>query len=170
MQIYWPQKRNVRFKFRSVYSKRMQLFYSSIFFNNVDHFAKFCTKQKSIWGSLAPITTPQAPVPKFWKSQNQFLVCPPPSLTVAIHPCLRHTAELLWVPGVFLAVTTAGINLSRKSDVTKRRKRPCIVTSRRYLVGRSVWTPVALNISQRCLFVWYVFSNCQSACSMPKSR
>ena len=38
--------------------------------------------------------------------------------------------------------------MSRKSDVIKRRSRPCIVKCRRYLVGRSVWTPVALNISQ----------------------
>ena len=68
-----------------------------------------------------------------------------------------HTAELLWVPGVFLAVTTAGINLSRKSDVTEHRSRQCIVARRRYLVGRSVWRPVALNISQRCLIDRDVF-------------
>ena len=60
-----------------------------------------------------------------------------------------HTVELLWVPSVFLAITTAGINLPRKSGATKRRSQPSIVTRRRYLAGRSVWTPVALNISQR---------------------
>ena len=37
-----------------------------------------------------------------------------------------HTADLLWVPGVFLVVTTSGINLSRKINITKRRSRPCI--------------------------------------------
>ena len=74
-----------------------------------------------------------------------------------IHLSLNgHIAELLWVPGVCLAVTTAGTNLSHKSDVTKRRSQSCIVTRRHYLVCRSVWKPVALNISQRCLIVWEV--------------
>ena len=81
-----------------------------------------------------------------------------------------HTAEFLWVPDVFLAVTIAGINLSCKRDITKRRSRPCLVTCRRYLVGRSVWTPVPLNVLQRCLIVWDVFSNCQAACSRPNSK
>ena len=56
-------------------------------FNNVDYLAMLCTKQKSIRWSLAPKTTPQTPVPKFRKSQNQYLVCPQISLTVAVHLC-----------------------------------------------------------------------------------
>ena len=123
------------------------------------------TKQKSIRWSLASITTPQAPVPTFRKSQNQYLVS-----SVFLNrrsTSLSHWTDL-WVPGIFLAVTTAGIKLSRKCDVTKRQSRPCIVTRRRYPVGRSVLTPVALNISQRCFIVWDVSSNCQAACNMPK--
>ena len=59
-------------------------------FNNVDHLAMLCTKQKSIRWSYMPIRTPQAPVSKFQKSQNQYLVFPPFSSTVAVHPCLTE--------------------------------------------------------------------------------
>ena len=82
-------------------------FFQLLCFNNGDHLAMLCTKQKSIWWSLAPITRPQAQVPEFRKSQNQFLMCLPQYIPVSLN---RHTAEL-WVPGVFLAVMTTGINL-----------------------------------------------------------
>ena len=59
-------------------------------FNNADHLAMLCTKKKSIRWSLAPITMLQASVPTFQKSQNQYLICPPFSLTVTVHPCLTE--------------------------------------------------------------------------------
>ena len=92
-------------------------------FNKVDHLEMLCTKQNSIRWSLVPITTPQVPVPKFRKSQNQCLVCPSFSLTIAVHPVSLkgHTSELLCMPSVFFAVMTAGINLSHKCDVTNCR-------------------------------------------------
>ena len=147
--IYWPKNETSALHLCLFIPNKCSYFIQLFCFNNVDHLPMLCTKQKSIIRrSLAPITTPQAPVPKFRKSQNQYLVCPPFSLSVA--SLNGHTAELLWVPCLFSAVTTAVINLPRKGDVTKRQSRPCIVTRRSYLVGRLVWAPVALNISQRC--------------------
>ena len=120
------------------------------------------TKMIIRW-TLVPITTPQAPVPKFWKSQNQYRVCPPFSLTVAVHPCLTERTHF-WVVMSAICIPCCHdhwhksvINLSCKSDVTKHRSWPCIVIRRHYLVGRSVWTPLALNILQSCLIVRDVF-------------
>ena len=136
------RKRNVRFTLLSVYSKWMSYFIQLLCFNNIDHLAMLCTKQKTIRWPSASIKRPQAPVPKFRKSLNQHIVCPPFSLTFAepsqyIPVSLNgHTVELFWVPDVFLAVMTAGINLPSKSNVTKRRSWPCIVTRKRYQVDQ----------------------------------
>ena len=148
------KKGNVHFTFMSVYSKRMQLFYSiSLFqqrwsFSSVMHQTKINSMVISANNNAASTSTQISKVTQSISRVSSI------SLTVVLN---GHTAELLWVPGVFLAVITAGINLSRKSDVTKRRSRPCLVTRRRYLAGRSVWKPAALNILQRCRIVWDEF-------------
>ena len=170
------QKGNARFTFMSVYSKRMQLFYSILFsrfasvtFNLTSKQCYAPNKNPFIANNNAASTSTY-PTSKVTKSicrvSSIFLNCRRTSLSR-----WTDTAELLWLPGVFLAVSTAVINMSRKSYVTKRQSRPCIhvVTRRRCLVGRSVWTPVTLNISQRCLIVWDVFSDCQEVYSMPNS-
>ena len=88
-----------------------------------------------------------------------------------------QVAELLCVPGVFLAVTTTGISLSRKCDVTKCRSRPWVVTRERSVLVESFLTSLALNLSPsrfivldivlNCLDIWTV---CITACSMPTAR
>ena len=72
-----------------VHSKECS-YLNQLFCNKVDHLEVLHTKQKSMQWSLAPITTPQAQVPKFRKPHNQYLVCPPFSLT---YPCLTELAH-----------------------------------------------------------------------------
>ena len=59
-------------------------------FNNVDHSAIVCAKQKSIRWTLAQMITQQAPVAKIRKSQNQYLVC---------SSCFNHrsTSQHHWI-------------------------------------------------------------------------
>ena len=166
--IYWHKKDTSASHLCLFIPNKCSYFIQWFCFNNDDHLTMLCTKQKSIRWSLTPITTPQAPVPKFRKSQNQYLVCPPFSLTVAVHPCLTERTHF-WIVMSARCISCC-CDRWHKSDVTKRRSRPCIVTRIPYMVGRSVGTPVAFNISQKCLIVWDVFSNCQAACSIPKSR
>ena len=139
---YWSKKkkkkkRNVRFTFMSVNPKRMQPFYSIILlqyrwsFSNVMHQTKIHSMVISGNNNAASTSTQ---ISKVTESISR--------VSSLFSTSLSHWTELLCVPSIFYAVTTAGINLSRKSDVTKRRSRPCIVTRRRYLVGRSVWTAV----------------------------
>ena len=106
-----------------------------------------CAKQKSIRWSLAPMTTPQVQVPEFRKLQNQYLVWLPFALTVAVHPCLieRKRYRVVMIVRFILRCHNRWHNLSRKSDVTKRRSRPCILTIGHYFAGRSIWTAVAFR-------------------------
>ena len=71
-----------------------------------------------------------------------------------------QVAELLWALGVFLAVTTAGINLSRKCDVTKWQSRPWLVTRGRSVLVESFVTSSAINFSPSHFVVLDVVLNC----------
>ena len=62
-QYILTQKRNIRFTFKSVYSKRMQLFCSIFLLQYRWSFSNVMHQTKSIRRSLAPITTPLAAVP-----------------------------------------------------------------------------------------------------------
>ena len=148
------QKRNVRFTFMSVYSKRMQLFYSIILLQQRWSFS-IVMHQTKINSMVISANNAASTSTQISKSQNQYLMYPPFSLTVAVHPWLTERTHC-WVV-MSARCIPCGHDRGHKSDVTKRRSWPCIVTRRRYLVGRSVWMPVALNISQRCLIVWDIF-------------
>ena len=121
----------------SIYSKRVQICHTFIF--RQYRRPMLCAKQKSIRWSLAPMKTPQAQVPEFRKLQNQYLVLSPFALTVAVHPCLteRKRCRVVMIVRFILRCHNIWHNLSRISDVTKRRSRPCILTIGHYFAGSS---------------------------------
>ena len=109
------------------FSKRMQIFHSIILLQEMWLFNN--APKKIIRYSFTTTITPQAPVPKFRKSHNQYLAYLPFAFTTAAHACLTEWTSC-WIvmnTSVFLAATTAGISLSRKLDVTEFRSRPWVV-------------------------------------------
>ena len=112
-------------------------FIQLFFLNNVDHLAMLCTKPKSIRLSLAPVTMPQARVPKFRKSQNQYLVCPPFSLAVAVHPC-RIERTHCWVVMSVRRIFCCQDHLHKSATWKWRHKTP-ITTVHSYMQTSPGW-------------------------------
>ena len=144
-----------------IYSKRMQFFIQLFCFKKCDYLTMLCVKIKFIWCSFTAMTTPQAPIPKLRKSHNIsrvfHLLYPPQNVPVSLN---GPVAELLWVPGVFLAVRTACISLSRKCDVTEWRSRPWVVTRGRMVLVESFVMSLTLNLSLSRRIVQDVVLNC----------
>ena len=89
----------------------------------------------------------------------------------------KSVAELLWVPGVVLAVRTTGVSLSHKCDITKCRSQPWVVTRRHLVLLESFVTSLALNLLLSHLEVLDVVLSYLDiwtlrimACSMPTAR
>ena len=145
-------------------------------FKVCDYLTMLCPKKKFICCSFTAMTTQQAPVPKLWKSHNQYLTCLPFALTTVADPCLTEWTSYLIIMSP-CCVTTAGISLSRKCDVTECQSRPWVVTYGRSVLVESVVTSLALNLSPgrlnvldivlNCLDLWTL---CTTACSMPTAR
>ena len=74
LQIYWHKQETSALHLCLLIPNACRHFIQMFCFNNVDYSTMVCAKQKSIRWTLVPMTTPQAPVPKFRKSQNQYLV------------------------------------------------------------------------------------------------
>ena len=124
-----------------------------------------CQKRNSFDAHLQ-----QPPVPKLRSAFDLLPQHVPVSLNGPV-------AELLWVTGVFPAVTTAGISLSLKCDVTYRQSRPWVVTRGRLVLVESFVTSLALNLSPSRLIVLEVVLSCLdiwtlriTACCMSTAR
>ena len=74
VHVYWHKQETSTLHLCLLIPNECKQFIPMFCFNNVDYSAMVCAKQKSIRWPLAPMTT-QAPVPKFRKLQNQYLVC-----------------------------------------------------------------------------------------------
>ena len=81
--------------------------------------------------------TPQTPVPKFRKSQNQYLVCPPFSLTVAVHPCLSERTRC-WVVMSARCIPCCHDRWHKSVTLKWRHKTPIMAVHTQTLPGWSI--------------------------------
>ena len=130
------QKRNVRFTFMWIFSKWLQFFHWMILPQEMWLFNNAMRQKENhlmhIYGkdNAASTSTQIMKFKHIIKISGVFhLYYSPQHIPVSLN---GRVAELLWEPGVFLAVTTTGISLSRKCDVTKCRSRPWKVIMRMF--------------------------------------
>ena len=66
LHVYWPKKRNVRFTFIWIFSKRLH-FFSLFCFKKCDYLTMLCSNKIFILCTFTATKTPQAPIPTITK-------------------------------------------------------------------------------------------------------
>ena len=90
MIIYWPKKETSASHVCEFSPQDCSFCILLFFFKYCAFLITLCTKKKLIRYTFTATTMPQAPIPKLWKSHNQYLACLPFALFIAKHACLTE--------------------------------------------------------------------------------